>query len=83
MFASLIGKPSGLLGCSNDHLKMLPLSGISDINDSICLDLVESVMYSSEVRTVVVVATIRFDCDERNRVFFNENAFGFSSFIAG
>ncbi len=81
MLTSLCGQPSSFFGCSNNHLEVLSLSGVSDVNNSICLDLVQSVVDSSKICTIIVVATIRFDSNKWDRIFFNENAFGFSSFV--
>lgn len=78
MFTSLCGEPSSFFRSCDDHLKVLSLSGISDVDDSIGFESGESVFNTSEICGIVVVATVRLDYDQGIGVFFNKNTLGFS-----
>jgi hypothetical protein len=83
VFASLVGNPSSFSAGSDDHLEVLSLTGVCDVDDSISFECVDSVVDGGEVGAVVVVTSVRFDGNKRDLVFLDEDAFCFSTFGSG
>lgn len=78
MLTSLIGKPSSFFSCGNDHFKVFSLSSISDVNNSFSLQSQKSVFDTSQISSIIIITTVRFDNDQRIGILFNEDTFSFS-----
>lgn len=83
MFASLSSQPSDFFGSSDDHLEVFSLPWVSDVDDSVCFEVIESVVDGSKISAVVVESSIWLDSDQGNGILLDEDTLGFTSFSVG